>query len=234
MTEPASTQDYALEYLRGYFELLEDEDEGIAHWLALMDLSIEEWRFDDSQMLLRLIKGFNLSPYAVGQVHQAAGDLCRWQRAWEEAALSYQQALESFRRLEKRADEAMVLNNMALALQEQGCYEEAISCYDEAAAIYRQLDDLEGLGQVLSNLGSVADAQGDWRNAIRYYRQGAEALEKIGAEQGLARVFNNLGVAHDLLNQRDESFRQPGSAICQASSVGEGSQLLPLGFGDLP
>jgi len=113
MTEPVSAQDYTLEYLRAYFELLGDEDEGMAHWLALMDLSIEEWRFNDSQRLLRAAKGFSLSPYAAGQIHLAVGDLYRQQCAWEEAALSYQCALESFRCLDKRADEAMVLNNLA-------------------------------------------------------------------------------------------------------------------------
>ena len=51
MTEPVSAQDYTLEYLRAYFELLGDEDEGMAHWLVLMDLS------NDHLMSLCLLRG---------------------------------------------------------------------------------------------------------------------------------------------------------------------------------
>jgi hypothetical protein len=33
MPDAASIQDYPIEYIRAHFELLEDEDEGVAYWL---------------------------------------------------------------------------------------------------------------------------------------------------------------------------------------------------------
>ena len=59
-----SPHGYAVEYLRSCFELLDDEEQGMTHWLALMDICTEEWRFEDGQMLVRLIKGIGLSVYA--------------------------------------------------------------------------------------------------------------------------------------------------------------------------
>jgi len=36
MNELASAQDYVVEYIRASLELLDDEDEGMTHWLAQM------------------------------------------------------------------------------------------------------------------------------------------------------------------------------------------------------
>lgn len=225
-----SPHGYAVEYLRSCFELLDDEEQGMTHWLALMDICTEEWRFEDGQMLVRLIKGIGLSVYARGQVSLALADLYRRQQAWATAAVYYQRALDVFRTLDKRADEAMALNSLALALQDQRDYSEAASLYQEAETIYRALHDHEGMGHVLSNLGSVADEQGDWETAVRYYQQSASALQKAGAHQDLAGVFNNLGVACenqgrlsdaegwylrcvDLLDELDEAYSVRGIRI---------------------
>jgi tetratricopeptide (TPR) repeat protein len=230
MTELALTQDYVIEYIRANFELLDDEEQGMTHWLAQMYTFIEEWRFDEAQQLIRAIKRLDLSTYAVGQFYLGVGDFHRQQQAWATAAQAYQRALTNFRQLNKRQDEAMALNNLALTFQEQQDYAKAVGCYEDALNIYETSGDMQSIGHVFINLGSVADAQTDWQRAIAYYQRGVEYLEQAEAQDDLPKALNNLGVAFeslgdlakaehyymrcvDLLDELGQSYSSDGTRI---------------------
>lgn len=197
MTASDSKHAYTIEYLRALFDLIGDDMEGMAYWVMFMSISIEEARFDECQQLIRFIKGQALSPPATGHVHLAVGDMHHQRQDWEAALRSYQQALAVFREHGSQEDEAIALNNMALALQSQSRYQEAREQHDLAATIYHALGNLKGLGRALSNAGSAAFEGGDWRGAIQYFQHGAEVLTQVMERTEVASVYNNLGAAYE-------------------------------------
>ncbi len=186
---------FDLEYLYTQFELLGEEEMGIAYWLALMDAYQETGQFHACQRLLRFIKGIPLSAEAIGHVYHATGDLSRQQGLWDEVDTAYRQAISIFQNNKRPEKEAGALNDYALALQEQQRYAEASQRYQEALVLYESLQDVAGQGQAHSNLGSMAYERGHWRDAAEAYQRALPLLEQATAPDELASVYNNLGVA---------------------------------------
>ena len=179
MVESASSQDYIIEYIRTQIELLRDEEEGMTYWLAEMYECIEEWRLEEGQRLVQAIKSLALSAHALGLFYLGVGDLYHQRQAWPEASNAYQRALTNFRNLNNKDDIALVLNQLALTLQEQQDYEKSIAYYKEAVSIYETLGNIRELGRAFVNLGSVADAQTDWAKPSLTIRKQFDISNKL-------------------------------------------------------
>lgn len=158
---------FDIEYLYSQLDLLGKEEEGLSYWLALMDIYQEAGRFNECQQLLRFIKSVRLSPGAIAQVHHAAGDLYRQQGRWEEVNVAYKRALSIYHEIDQPASQAGVLNDYALALQEQRRYQEADDCYHDALVLYESQGDSASQGHVYANLGSMAYEKGHWRETAK-------------------------------------------------------------------
>jgi tetratricopeptide (TPR) repeat protein len=66
----------------------------------------------------------------------------------------------------KLGDEAMMLNNLALALGHAGDDQGALDRFEEAAAIVRELRDDHHEGQVVANLGFLHGRRGRREQAL--------------------------------------------------------------------
>lgn len=205
MPEQDNTLIYTAEYIRTFFLLDENEEEGITHWLAEMYTRIECGDIAGCQYLIRSVKGLELSHHCLGLYFLGTADFFAQLEDWPAAENDYQQAVKHFEASSEPSDRAIALNNLALVMQEQGRYEEATACYQQVVEIYAAISNQVGLGHTLSNLASVADQRGEWESAITYYQQSIAVLEKTEARHDLASVYGNLGVAHESLGRWTEA-----------------------------
>ena len=205
MPEQDNTLVYTAEYIRTFFLLDENEEEGIAHWLAEMYTRMESGDIAGCQYLIRAVKGLDLSPHCLGLYFLGTADLFAQIEDWPAAENDYQQSVKHFEASSEPSDRAIAINNLALVMQEQGRYEEATVCYQQVVEIYTATGNQVGLGHTFSNLASVADQRGDWESAITYYQQSIAMLEKTEEMHDLASVFGNLGVAFENLGRWREA-----------------------------
>lgn len=205
MPELDNTLEYTTEYIRTFFLLDENEEEGITHWLAEMYTRMESGDIAGCQYLIRAVKGIDLSPLGLGLYFLGTADFYAQLEDWPAAENAYQQSVKHFEASSEPSDRAIAINNLALVLQEQARYEEAAACYQQVVDIYAATSNQIGLGHTLSNLASIADQRGDWENALSYYHQSIAVLEKTEAKHDLASVYGNLGVAYESLGRWTEA-----------------------------
>jgi tetratricopeptide (TPR) repeat protein len=95
--------------------------------------------------------------------------------------------------------QARALNNLGLAVWEQGRYQQATAHLEEAVDLFRLSGNELGEALTLSNLGLVAWQQGHYREATDRNQQAVDALRRTGDRVGEARALGNLGVVSERL-----------------------------------
>jgi tetratricopeptide (TPR) repeat protein len=92
----------------------------------------------------------------------------------------YEQALQTFERLDDVHGMAQTYNNLGLVYADQGEWERAIEMYEQALQTFERLDDVHGMAQTLGNLGLVYARQGEWERTIEMYEQALQTFERLG------------------------------------------------------
>jgi CHAT domain-containing protein/Flp pilus assembly protein TadD len=149
------------------------------------------------------------------------------------ALLSWEQALQIYRKIGDRALEGRALGNLGLAYGSLGDYQKAIDFYQQGLAIAKQIGDKAGIGIALGNLGSVYRLLGDYQKAIDFYQQSLAIAKQIGDKVGVGIALDNLGSVYRLLGdyQKAIDFYQSALAIFQqiGDRAREGDALGNLG-----
>ncbi len=110
------------------------------------------------------------------RLNEQAADLR--QAGWyEEALADAERALETFRALGDRRNEALTLNGIGLTQARMGDEAGAVDSYETAAALLSELGDSHGAGRVLANLGSLHLGQGQDEQARATWHDALERLE---------------------------------------------------------
>jgi CHAT domain-containing protein/Tfp pilus assembly protein PilF len=148
-----------------------------------------------------------------------------WRRQQEHqlpgAVEAYRHAVKHFAAAPEPSWQATSLNNMGLALRDQGEYGRALGYYQQALDMTRHLypesqypQGHPHLATSLTNVGSVLHAQGEYGRALGYYQQALDMRRKLYPEskypQGhpdLAGSLNRLG---DVLDSQGEYGRALG------------------------
>jgi protein O-GlcNAc transferase len=120
-------------------------------------------------------KAVALAP-ANAEAHFRMGDFHRRRRSYAAAVASYRAALAA------SANHPVLLNNLGLALQEQGQNDEAEACYRKA------IQQQPGLFEGRANLGDLLSRGGRFADAVHEYEQ-ALALKPM-----VAALWQNLGL----------------------------------------
>jgi tetratricopeptide (TPR) repeat protein len=135
------------------------------------------------------------------------------QQRYAEALEAYQQARDTFSRLNEPGNVAIVWHQIGIVHQQAGQPEAAEEAYNQCLAIKVQLGDQAEQATTLVQLGNLYDDELQRpEDAVAFYRRAAEIFRVIGdtAMEGTAQ--NNLaGTFHKL--QRYEEARQ---TICRA------------------
>ncbi|OYQ66127.1 hypothetical protein B9G53_05280 [Pseudanabaena sp. SR411] len=169
-------------------------------------------------------------------------------KQYSEALKSLEQALQIYRSLKDRSNEAKTLTNLGQIYRSLRDSSKAIAYYQQALDITIQIADLQLQSNVLNSLGNVYNALGQKQKAIEFYQQSLAITEQT-SESVCAKSpkdkscivirdiqrssLNGLGNIHNSLGQHQKAieFYQQSLAIAKqmGNRQGEGLVLGNLG-----
>src|SRR5205085_12203074 len=136
--------------------------------LDYLNQALERYRATENR------QGQAYTLHAIGDAHQAAGDLGKGLDA-------YKEALALMVAVEDHGGEAMVCNSLGFAYGQRHNDAKASEYCLRALAIARSVGDRRGEVTVLSNLGFLREKMGDPKEAEALYEQAIEASERVRA-----------------------------------------------------
>ncbi|MEZ4866684.1 MAG: tetratricopeptide repeat protein [Caldilineaceae bacterium] len=113
----------------------------------------------------------------------------------------HRNALEIRIRHTERRQIAWSLQNIGVALFQQGHYDTAVAHYQRALSLLEQLHDLAHQAIVQMNLALVYHAQGEARNALQIIAIAEQALSKVCDEFNLAKLLTTKGLCYLAVSQ---------------------------------
>lgn len=184
------------------------------HSLALFDQTGDD--FNASRVLNDL-----------GTLRQRQGNLA-------DAVVHYRQALARLLpRWAGATEEAMMHNNLGLALYSLGDYRAARTELEAALAAYRQLGQPQGAARVQINLGQLLGRQGDLTAATAAYQEALDILRAFDDQREIVEVLNSLGVLYRQQGRFDQAITHYVESLALAQQLqdlsGQAQALVNLG-----
>lgn len=131
-------------------------------------------------------------------------------RSWID---THEIALSSTQQAADEKTEAIVRNNLAIALLTAGRHAEAIDHLKVTVAIHSSLGDAALVASALINMGIAAMEAGFPDQAIGYQRQAVAYYQASGSASSEAAARTNIGYIHLLLGQPAEAIQESAAAI---------------------
>ncbi len=129
-----------------------------------------------------------------------------------------------------QTEEAMIRNNLGLALVGLGRLVEGSRELERAADVYRQLHRPEQAARVEVNLGQVAHRQGQVEQAEQFYRRALATLESEPDQRTTMLALNSLGVLERYRGRLDEATAYHQRSLTLAQTLNDlANQALALG-----
>jgi tetratricopeptide (TPR) repeat protein len=153
---------------------------------------------------------------AVGKAN--LGNVRLQQRRYGEALEAYQQARDTFSRLQEPGGVAKAWHQIGMVHERAGQPEAAEEAYNQSLAIKVRLGDQAGQAMTLVQLGNVYDDVPQRREeAVLFYRRAAEIFREIGDQANERTAQNNLAITLGNLQRFEEARLANRRAIeCQA------------------
>jgi tetratricopeptide (TPR) repeat protein len=143
-------------------------------------------------------------------------------------------ALRAARKLQDRAAEGGLLDNLGTAYSALGNYRQAIGCHQQSLAIMRKMGNRPHQRGALANLGNAYYYLGEQRRAIDYYEKSLTIARQLGDRPGEGRSLGSLGSSYLVLGEyrRAIDFHEQSLTIARESGdlVGEARSLGALGI----
>ena len=117
-------------------------------------------------------------------------------------------ALEAVRHEGTRAEQASVLNNLAIALIESDRATQAMAHLETTAAIRHELGDFDRAAMTLMNLGVAAAEAGEQERAIDSFQRALEIHRSAGNREQQALVHTNLGRLRMLIGDAEGALAE--------------------------
>jgi DNA-binding SARP family transcriptional activator/tetratricopeptide (TPR) repeat protein len=180
---------------------------------------------------------------ALAHAHHLLGHAQLQTNDYEAAEPNFRRALDLFRELGDRANEAVVLNGLAGMLEKQERYEEALAVALDALRMLKaaghwwtQATLENGVGWLYAHLGQYEEALTHCQRALSLHRESGHRGGAADTLDSLAFVYlhqGDLGRAQAHYEQAIEAYREIGAPF------GEGNSLAGLGDvllrrGDVP
>lgn len=132
----------------------------------------------------------------------------------------HNEALEAYRRLKDKRNEAIVLGNIGNAYSDLGKKRKAIDeYYTPALEIHRAVGNRVSEGRVLGNIGNAYSDLGEKRKALEYYEDALKVHREVGDRVGEGRVLGFEGVTKFELGEKEEGMRLVEQALEIARQV---------------
>jgi len=160
----------------------------------------------------------------LGTLHQARGEL-------SQAVERYRQALARLLpRWAGQSEEAMMHNNLGLALVSLGDRGAGASELEQARALYEQLGQPQGVARAQINLGQVYRQRGELAQASAAYAGALQVLRRFGEQRALVDVLNSLGLLARQQGQLEQAIGYYTESLTTAQAVQDlGGQAQALG-----
>lgn len=148
----------------------------------------------------------------VAALHQAdETDRLRVQAEWaslkaDRNVEAGRRALELWRGLGDRFQEARALSQLGKALSSSSQMDESLACFEKALALQRELKDREGLAETLRQMGRTLRVIGEDGRALEAYQESLSLFQELGQPDNAAAVLLLAGQVH-------QEFGDPDSAL---------------------
>ena len=157
---------------------------------------------------------------AWGDLFWAEGNAFFYLGEYGKAATAYKQAIDVFRSLGRRLEEAVILNNLGFMYYAVGEFTEAIVYLKKSYEIYRDVGDRSSIASTLSNLGQVYTAVGQQGKGLRYLQKAQSLCRSIQDASFEADAVISIGQVHLARNEQTEAIE----AIEYGLNLAEGAQ----------
>jgi DNA-binding SARP family transcriptional activator/tetratricopeptide (TPR) repeat protein len=174
-------------------------------------------------------------PLALAHAYHLLGHAQAQMSAYDAAEPNFRRALDMFRELEDRANEAVVLNGLAGMLEKQERYPEALAVALDALRMLKAVGHwwtqgtLEnGVGWLYAHLGQYDQALAHCQRALGLHRDSGHRGGTADTLDSLGFVYRNLGdltQAKAYYRQAIDAYREIGAPFGQGNSLN--------GFGDV-
>ncbi len=190
--------------------------------LALASCIWRFWQSSDQltegrEWLESLLAQQQASPAARAKGLTAVAGLAYWQADYDGALAGYEEALDLYRALGERYDEADTLFAMSMTASLNNDVKAGERFAEEARSIFEQLGSREGLGKVVMAQGYARWQRRDYEGALALYREGL-AIARESGDQALAGTLP-VGIAALIfhLGDRNEALAQILAAVDEAT-----------------
>jgi DNA-binding SARP family transcriptional activator/tetratricopeptide (TPR) repeat protein len=172
-------------------------------------------------------------PLALAHAHHLLGHAQLQMSDYESAEPNFRRALDLFRELRDRANEAVVLNGLGAMLEKQERYEEALAVALDALRMLKAAGHWWTQATLENGVGWLYAHLGQYDNALSHCQRALSLHRESGHRGGTADTLDSLGYIHlhlgDLAQaqahylQAIDAYREIGAPF------GEGNSLAGLG-----
>ncbi|WP_424099403.1 CHAT domain-containing protein [Moorena producens] len=153
---------------------------------------------------------------------------------FKDAIVSFQTAIDIYRKIEDREGEARFLNNIGIVYHSQGKYDTAINYYIQSWKIAQKIDNNQVKMAILNNFGRVYLEQGDYNKVIEYSQQHLNIAKNVTNLREQGKALNHLGLAYYSISDYDKAIELHEQQLKIAEdiddSVSKGKALNNLGI----
>jgi CHAT domain-containing protein/tetratricopeptide (TPR) repeat protein len=155
----------------------------------------------------------------------AEGDALRAQQtaeSWRASLEKYQAALEIFRMLGDRRNQAITLERIGGVCLKLGEHRRAQQVMAEAAALTRSIGEMVGLEISLNTLGNAHEALQEYGKALACYEEALQVARTSGNRAGEAKSLSNIGTLYSIVGERGKARESYESALKAARAAKDG------------
>ena len=136
------------------------------------------------------------TPYLLGQIHHAIGNIAVMQDSLDKAGVAYTKAAGYFTKAEdwnRLADDYLLLGNIALVKNQ---LVEALECYRKGMALAEENKYEDVMCDFYMNTGNIHYMSHNYEDALLYYKMAGDAFEKKKDTASVGMVKENLGLVY--------------------------------------
>ena len=136
-----------------------------------------------------------------------------YHNAFQEALISYQNALKFYTELSDYAGISACFNNMAIIYKDLNSLEKSLSYYQKALLIDTQLKDKQSLAITYNNIGEIYHLQSKYILALQCYMLSLNYEQSLKNLNGIADSYLNIGAVMEENNFFDKALIYYKSAL---------------------
>ncbi len=140
--------------------------------------------------------------YAEGKQLDAQGTPESRRKAVEK----YEEALQFWRSVGDRRQEAIILNSIGRTYHSLGEKQKSLDAFNQALPLWIALGDRSKEGDTLTNIGVVYEGASEHQKALEYYQRTLEIRQSLSDQREEATTLGHIGAAYNSLRQGQKAL----------------------------